>query len=480
MFNSLRSRLILSYVVVVVLTLLIAGAGLLLLLQDYQQGITMQKLEAALGPAIVTARDALRQGRTPTQTADDIQEQVEKGWRVWLVDEQGVIVADSQRDLVGRSLPRPLGQQTIGGRRFFGGIQRVAGRQLVYAATAIARPGQPSMFLVLTTVARPFVGALEDLAGPLSCAGAIALVVAVLIGLVLARSISEPLRRLTRATEEIARGNYEERIPAEGSDEVGRLAASFNAMTNAVKHSQEVQRDFVANVSHELKTPLTSIQGFAQAVEEGAIRDLEGAQQAAKLIYDESQRMARLVSDLLTLARLDAGALGPQFKTLDLATMLPQWVARFQSRAEQAGVSLSLVMDSPPPVEGDAERLEQVVANLVDNSIKYNRVGGQVQVRADAETRVESPSRAPFRKAPQLSKEWAVIRVSDTGAGIPKSHLPRLFERFYRGNRARLAGGSGLGLSIVREIVDAHHGRVEVQSDEGKGTTFSVWLPAKK
>lgn len=479
MFNSLRSRLILSYVLVVVLTLLIAGAGLLLLLQDYQQGITMQKLEAALGPAVVTAREALRQGRTLTQTADDIQDQVEKGWRVWIVDAQGVIVADSQRDLVGRSMPRPLGQQTIGGQRFLSGSQRVAGRQVVYAGTVITRAGQPSAFLVLTTVARPFIGALEDLAGPLSCAGATALVVAVLIGLVLARSISEPLRRLTRATEEIARGNFEGRIPVEGNDETGRLAESFNAMTSAVKHSQEVQRDFVANVSHELKTPLTSIQGFAQAIEEGAIRDLEGARRAAKMIHDESQRMTRLVSDLLTLARLDAGAIGPQFKTLDLAAMLPEWVARFQTRAEQAGVSLTLAMDSPPPVEGDAERLEQVIANLIDNSIKYNRVGGQVVVRADAQMRIESSSRSLFRKGIQTWKEWAVIRVSDTGAGIPKSHLPRLFERFYRGDQARLAGGIGLGLAIAQEIVKAHHGRIEVQSDEDKGATFSVWLPAK-
>ncbi len=268
MFNSLRSRLILSYVLVVVLTLIIAGAGLLLLLQDYQQGITMQKLEAALGPAIVTARDALRQGSTQAQIADDIQEQVDKSWRVVLVDEQGVIVADSQRDLVGRKLPRPLSQQNLGGRRFISGAQRVAGRQLVYAATVIARTGQPLKFLVLATVARPFLGALEDLAVPLLSAGVIALVVAVLIGLLLARSISEPVRRLTRATEEIARGNYEERIPAEGNDEVGRLATSFNDMARAVKHSREIQRDFVANVSHELKTPLTSIQGFAQAIEE--------------------------------------------------------------------------------------------------------------------------------------------------------------------------------------------------------------------
>jgi two-component system OmpR family sensor kinase len=359
-------------------------------------------------------------------------------------------------------------------------VQRVAGRTLVYAALPIIRQGQPREFLVLATVERPFLGALEDLAGPLLSAGAIAMVVAIVIGLMLASSISGPIGRLTRATEEIARGNFDERIPEEGRDEVARLAVSFNAMSRAVKHSQETQKDFLANVSHELKTPLTSIQGFAQAIAEGAIHDLEGAQRAANLIYDESQRMARLVGDLLTLARFDAGAVVVPHTPLDLTTMLPVWVARFQSRAKEAGVSLNLAMDSPPPIEGDAERLEQVVANLMDNAIKYNRVGGRVDVTAGRENGALSSPQGRPRKGTDSSRGWAVIRVRDTGAGIRKSNLPRLFERFYRGDKARLAGGSGLGLSIAEEIVKAHRGRIEVQSEEGKGTSFSLWLPAKE
>ncbi len=189
--------------------------------------------------------------------------------------------------------------------------------------------------------------------------------------------------------------------------------------------------------------------------------------------------MARLVADLLTLARLDAGDAPLEHETLDLASMLPTWVNRFQRQAEQANVSLQFVLDSPPPVQGDPERLEQAVANLIDNAIKYNHSGGSIMVSAGGVRRAESSSHTSVRRGAGATREWAVIRVSDTGQGIPSKHVPRLFERFYRADQARAAGGSGLGLSIVQEIVNAHHGEVEVQSQEGKGTTFSIWLPSK-
>ena len=237
-------------------------------------------------------------------------------------------------------------------------------------------------------------------------------------------------------------------------------------MTRALKQSQQVQKDFVANVSHELKTPLTSIQGFSQAIMEGATRDLDSAKYAAKLIYEESQRMARLVADLLTLARLDTGEVPLEHQTLDPALMLPAWVERFQARAQKAEVTLTLVLDSPPPIVGDARRLEQVVANLIDNALKYNHAGGMVEVYAGTANR-------------NRNERYAMIRVRDTGQGIPVSSQTRLFERFYRVDAARGAGGSGLGLAIVQEIVRAHNGEITVESREGVGTTFQVLLPAK-
>lgn len=480
MFNSLRSRLILSYVIIVVLTLGIAGAGLLFLLQDFQQAILTQRLSDALGPAANQARALLNQGTSPREVADQIQDQVDKTWRVFLVNDQATIVADSQNELVGKKLPRLAATANVQPRRFITGRQQIEKRELVFAGVPLGRTsGDQRYSIVLAALVRPFLGGIEELAGPLLTAGAAALLIAVVIGLLLARSIAEPLGRLTRATEAIARGNYEEQIPVEGHDEVARLAASFNLMARAVKRSQQMQKDFVANVSHELKTPLTSIQGFAQAIAEGATRDLESAQHAAKLIFAESQRMARLVGDLLTLARLDTGDIEMERATLDLSAILPAWVARFQSRAQAANVTLELSVDAPPPIVGDAGRLDQVFDNLIDNAIKYNRAGGHVVVSAGRALHGEAARRGALRKSAEQEKEWALIRVRDDGPGISQSSLPRLFERFYRADKARQAGGSGLGLAIVKEIVNAHQGRIEVESAEGRGTTFSVWLPAK-
>lgn len=473
MFHSLRARLIVSYLVVILLTLCIAGTGLVFLLQDFQRGILNQRLTDALGPAAVQARDNMRRGLALPTIANQIQEQVDPDWRVMFMDEQGTIVADSQDEFLSRRFPRVAAFQNIGPLRFATGRQFIEGRELVFAAAPVGQRNNARIFLLLATIVRPIMGSLEDLTRPLLIAGLTALVVAIVLAIVLARSIAQPLGQLTRATEAIARGKFDQQIPVHGDDEVGRLAASFNAMTRAVNRSQQIQKDFVANVSHELKTPLTSIQGFSQAIVDGATRDLDSAKYAARLIYEESLRMGRLVADLLTLARLDAGDIPLEQQTLDLAAMLPAWIDRFQSRARSEKITLTLALDSPPPIVGDAGRLEQVVTNLVDNALKYNKTGGSVQVYAGSATR--APSKQDKRAA---QKQYALLRVQDTGQGISQAGQARVFERFYRADPARVAGGSGLGLSIVQEIVRAHHGEITVTSQPEVGTTFEVWLPA--
>jgi two-component system OmpR family sensor kinase len=479
MFHSLRARLLVSYVVVILLTLCIAGAGLLFLLQDFQRGIINQRLTDALGPATLQARDSLRRGTTPETIAAQIQAQVDPSWRVLFMNENGIIVADSQNELVEQQFPRIAAVQNIGRFRFATGRQVVKGREVVFVAAPVAQRTDPKLFLMLATIVRPVIGGLEDLARPLLIAGAIALTAAIVLALLLARSIAQPLGQLTRATEAIARGKFDETIPVQGDDEVGRLAASFNTMAQAVNRSQQAQKDFVANVSHELKTPLTSIQGFSQAIVEGATRDLDSAKYAAKLVFEESQRMARLVADLLTLARLDTGAVPLMQQTLDLTMMLPAWVERFRGPAQEASVLLTLALDSPPLITGDAGRLEQVVSNLIDNAIKYNRVGGTVQVYAGSGMRELAFQNSKPTATARRNVHCALLRVRDTGQGIPAASQARLFERFYRVDGARAAGGSGLGLSIVQEIVKAHHGEIDISSQENVGTTFRVWLPAQ-
>lgn len=471
MIHSLRARLIISHTFLVFLALLIVGAGVFFVLRDYREAVLTNRLDVALRPSVTVAQDLVKRGDSPQEIVAAIQDRVRPEWHVFLVNDQAEIVADSKNAWVGRRL---VGTAPL----------RLAGSTLFYASANLSPAGATRQFLVLASIDNLWLSGVEELALPLAAAGFIALFISLLVALVLARSISEPLQHLSRAAAEIEKGNYIQEIPVRGHDEVSQLATRFNKMAHAVQAAQQMQKDFVANISHELKTPLTSIQGFAQAIAEGATRDLESAQNAARLIFEESQRMGQLVSELMILARLEAGSAAKIREPVQLGQVLPVWVERLRPRAEAAQVHLSLAMEPLPVIRADAAQLEQIVVNLVDNAIKYNRRGGTVTVSAQSVNAPPAPGDGLRRRVIGVSGNgsdpagsWVMLRVADTGQGIPREHMPRLFERFYRADKARVSGGTGLGLSIVREIVNAHHGSIQVDSDPGRGSTFAVWLP---
>jgi two-component system sensor histidine kinase ResE len=233
-------------------------------------------------------------------------------------------------------------------------------------------------------------------------------------------------------------------------------------MAARVTASQNSQRDFVANVSHELKTPLTSVQGFAQAIIDGTAKTEENQKQAAQVIYDEAGRMHRMVLDLLDLARLDAGTADFRRERLELGPVLQRVIEKFTPQSREAQVELVARVEPLPAMIGDGDRLVQVFTNLVDNALKHTPPGGRVTLHAAA------------------VDQYAEIRVEDTGTGMPKEELSRIFERFYQLDKARQGGprhGAGLGLAIAWEIVQAHDGTLTVSSQEGKGSRFTVRLP---
>lgn len=324
----------------------------------------------------------------------------------------------------------------------------------------------------------------------------VALIVAIAIAYIIARSIARPLIRMTRASEAIARGDYSQRLPikpGEG-DEIGVLSHSFNNMAQEVARSQQTMRDFVANVSHELKTPLTSIQGYSQAMLDGTADDPTMLEHSANVIYSEAARMRRLVDELLDLSRIEAGQIELNWREIDLPSLLVRVITRLEPLAAQKQIQLTV--DMPPQiasslfVKGDSDRLEQIFTNLLDNAIKYGSNDSIVNLTVLAQ---------PPDKTATLG--WAVVHISNTGPLIPPDQLPRIFERFYKldKSRARKRGDStGLGLAIVKQLVEAHHGLIQVDSrllpnpipDYGFAadgtpsletnnnlTTFSVYLP---
>ena len=478
---SLRTRLILTHFFIILLTLAIIAVSMVFILRQYQLDIQRARLGDAVVPLAFQARAMFLSGVPPREALARLDQQAGDVGRVMIITERGLVLADGANGLTNRTVRF---NAPVRARDYVWGEYPIKAREgtrvLLFAAIPAGQVNGQNVYVALAQFEAPFFRVLDEIGVSLFVAGGVTLLVSLLVALLLARSIAGPIVRLTRGTEAIARGQYDHRVQAGGADEINRLATSFNTMVEQVQRSRQMEKDFVANVSHELKTPLTSIQGFAQAILDGAVTDMVGAHRAAQTIFDETARMTRLVGDLLTLARFESGQIPLAHEPVDLTRLLPIWVERFRPSATSLGESIVTVIDPMPPITGDTGRLEQVVTNLVDNALKYNQPGGTVTVAAKKlETESAAKTQATRRRPADAPAEWIAIAVSDNGAGIPKEDLPRLFERFYRGDKARVGSGTGLGLSIANEIVRAHGGRIEVQSEQGRGSTFTVFLPAQ-
>ncbi len=481
MFASLRSKLFASYIFLVVLCLLVVGLAAGLLISSYQQNAQVRSLHSQ---AIIyrqfmenQIRQAARQQTSATLDKNLRQVANLAGVRMMLVASNGKVLEDSVSgtdNLQGKNfapqpksiLPPLLGLQTryltdptiVGATTDGKYIYTAAELNPLFSANA-------HYFVVMT----PPANAWAELLLPLFIAGLLALLLSLLIAWLLGRNMSRPIQQISVAANRIAHGDYSQRIQVQGEDEVAFLGQNFNIMASEVQRTQQAQRDFLANISHDLKTPLTSIQGFSQAILDGTLPDLSSAQGAARVINDESLRMGRLVSALLELSRLQSGQVQMQPQPLDLGAMLLATVGSLQPQASACDVSLGQNgLVGLPQVMGDPDRLRQVFTNLVDNAIKHTPAGGWVQVEAHI---------AP---APGNVPSSIVVTVADSGEGIPAADLPRIFERFYQVEKSRASDGRGLGLglAISKEIIEGHRGSIAVSSELGKGTVFTITLPS--
>jgi signal transduction histidine kinase len=299
---------------------------------------------------------------------------------------------------------------------------------------------------------------------PLCQAGLIAFLLSVMLAVLIARSVAQPLGQIAEASEAIAQGDYEQQLPLSGPDEVQRVAGSFNTMALQVAESRQAQRDLVANISHDLRTPLTSVRGWSQALLDGTAASDEQQRQAATVIHAEAERMERMVEQLLDLARLESGQLQLAMELLDLGQLLTSVKDAFTLRAQDKQIDLVLALQPVPAVLGDRDRLTQVFANLLDNALGHTPAGGQVRISLYL-----------------LSNGQVEVTVQNDGRGIPQEELSRIFERFYQVDKSRSGAaerrGSGLGLAIVRELVEAHGGQITARSAPGQDTVFAIRLP---
>jgi heavy metal sensor kinase len=281
-------------------------------------------------------------------------------------------------------------------------------------------------------------------------------------GLFLANRALAPIDKITRAAQQIGADNFSRRLDLRGpDDEIGRLARTFDAMISRLQAAFEQQRRFSADASHELRTPLTAMIGQIDVALDRP-RDADSYRATLAAVREQAQRLARLASDLLLLARADAGPPAAMRERIDLAQLLPAVVAQVEPLAQARGQALRLDAPGQAQVCGDEDALIRLCLNLVDNAIRYTPAGGQIDITCS-------------RRDRQI-----VLSIADNGPGIAPEHLPQLFERFFRADRGRSSaqGGSGLGLAIAQSIVLAHGGRLEVSSALGQGSVFSAILPA--
>ena len=454
MFSSLRARLWLSYAFLIVTALSIVAIVLFvyLLRNPFLYRQTIARLKAV--ETVVLALDSQPQGQSLPITMEKVARTFNV--RILLFSKDRQILIDTRGNTASilpypekRILSRavPLARDKNGGTWLYTLNQLQDDTWLMVAAP---RP-RLSILNIFT----------EDLLPLFFRGGIIALLLSLVVALFIARWIADPLQRVIVAARAMPSAEAKP-IEMHGPHEVRDLTRAFNSMVARLQSSQQSQRDFVANVSHELKTPLTSIQGFAQAILDGAAESPESHKQAAEVIYNEAGRMHRMVLDLLDLARLDAGTADLKMAPVDVTALLNAIAEKFSPQLQKGDVTLQ-VETSPnlPALIGDGDRLAQVFTNLVDNALKFTPRGGMIRLSASIMSRV------------------MLISVSDNGPGIPDEVLPHIFDRFYRGDPSRKGGekhGTGLGLSIVQQIVQAHGGRISVRTDR-VGTTFDVVLP---
>lgn len=470
MLDSFRSHLVLSNLLITLMGLIAMVAVFANLLENHTRDVKLgeRKTQAAdiAGQVERLYRMHARAGTLLLTNLVDTSSRI-LGARVIIVSPVtpsggGVPVIDSAKKTLyyrgSWSLPS---RHEIG--RELAGVHQLSRNSSLYEFTAPihgtnGRNGGAVVLIVRVTQVTP---GLSELANVIAVGLATAAIIWVLIGLFFTFSITRPLLRMTDATRLMARGDYGARVRISSGGEIGRLAAGFNSMAEQIQRSNQILRDFVANVSHDLRTPLTIIAGFSQALLDRAAEPDD----AAGVIHEEAEKMQRLVEDLLQLTRLESGLMRLERRPIEARAFLEQIVERVEHAAPGRDLPAFAVHVQPelPPLDADPVQLERALHNLIGNAIDYTPPDGAITITAH-----------------RVERGWVEIDVTDTGTGISPEELPRVFERFYRSSksRERAHGHSGLGLAIVREIVEAHGGRVTVESEPGHGTTFRLTVRA--
>jgi len=358
--------------------------------------------------------------------------------RIILVDTEKIVVADSEGDLLGK----PYESDSPGT------ILQPSWKQGPLAMLYVSEAKSASLYILCNAVGRFLIWG--------AC---VAIAIALIITFFLSRRISAPICALTETARKLGQGDFSQRVQVRDKTEVGELGQAFNSMAGDLEKGERLRRNMVADVAHELRTPLSNVRGYLEAIREGVVKPDAAT---IRSLEEETTLLSRLVDDLQDLSLAEAGKLELVCQSEDVAELINRTVAAMQAQAIAKEVSLSTDLPQGLPlVNIDSQRINQVLRNLLENALAHTAKGDAINVAAARQG------------------DWVEISVADTGEGIPPDDLPNIFERFYRvdKSRARATGGSGLGLTIAKHLVESHGGKIEVQGKLGEGSRFSFTLP---
>ncbi|GAA0178010.1 ATP-binding protein [Clostridium sediminicola] len=461
--KSIKTKIALSYLVIIVITVLLAEMSLISLLRKYYYSNTKEILHNE----ITLSADFYRTYLSSQSLKDNIAKDVDIFWKnteaeVQIIDTEGNVLMDS----IG-FLPK----SPISSTDFVSALSDEFGYDIHMSQAknenlmSVAYPLKSGDSIVgvirFITSLKKVDATIEKISVYLFLLGILLIIISTIVSLFIANSITKPISVITTGAENLAHGNFEDSIEKISEDELGKLTDTLNYMSKEIIKNEKLKNDFIASVSHELRTPLTSIKGWAVTLGYIAPDNSDEFSEGLKIIEDETDRLSKLVNELLDFSKLASGNITLNTTQININNFLKDIVKKIAPRSQSEGIKISCNFYSDlPTVNIDKDKITQAIMNIIDNSFKFTPQGGSICLNT------------------KLLDESVEISIEDNGCGIPSDELPHITKKFFKGKNAN--SKNGIGLSVCKEIISLHNGSIKVNSSEGIGTKVKLYLPIQK
>ena len=467
--KSLFRRLLVSYLITVILGIGVVGLSITFFTKGYFYEVTQEELLRKAKKVNLAIQNSPEITENTVNKLAFLDQSFDT--RIWLFDQEGRILSTSMKDEVfaGKSVAQSMANKVLQGQDIITELQfEGLSKPMLSVVVPWGKNDQIYGGIVLHAPIEGLNGTFGYIRETILWATLLGVLISTAMVSYLSWSISRPLQKIERTALEIGRGNLNQRVNIENSDEIGDLAQTINSLADKLEtldtervQQDKIRSDFLANISHELRTPLTAIQGFLEALQDGLVEEEEAKRKYYHVMYEETMHLNRLVDDLMDLIKLENKEVTLYKAPVDVEEIMKKISFTFTEEAAEKNTSIEVkVASSLPKIYADKDRLTQILQNLAKNAVKFTE-RGKIELLAEQEG------------------HFIKMQVKDSGIGIGDEDLSRIWERFFKGDRVRskVNKGTGLGLAIVKELVALHHGRIIVQSELGYGTTFSIWIP---